>query len=492
MNITEVTRRDIIDYLITNEISFAGRLDDLEFLGRIWDLHSMPSTDSRFDDAYNDIWQHRINNPDWDDDYLLGTILNLFKCADAIFLKFLETCLHPLVRPDKKVASELVSVFNELLANDGYVLREVSNISRSPVYKGTRLTESIQENGPDVISAANSSKLLSTFMESDSVVDSKSNRTKAFISYSHKDSKFLKELQAHLGYFVRERRMEYWDDTKITPGSKWREEIKTAIESAKVAVLLVSANFLNSEFIAENELPPLLAAAEEEGATILSVILRPCAFTSTNLNQFQAVNEPSKPLSMMRKYGREVVWTKLAQTIEEALNAAETVNISSNAKRSSREAKTSTSTEPTSNAENELPLTMSLSTRVKPRKTTDEYLKEGIKHFEAKRYDKALATYNKALKLDPTDPFIFGRRAETYHALKEYGRALQDLNHAFELDPRSATAWAYALRGDVYYGMKQFRSAHHDFEHALQLDPEYPYVKRRRNETIAKLKKQGE
>ena len=490
MNITEVTRRDIIDYLITNGISFSGRLGELEFLGRIWDLHSMPSTDSRFDDGYSDIWQHRINNPDWDDHYFLGTYLELFKCADEIFLKFLETCLHPLVRPNNKEASELVSVFNELLARDGYVLREESSISGRAVYKGTRLKESVHGNVNNLMSAANGPKQHSLRKDSNSMVDYKSNRTKTFISYSHKDSKFLTELQAHLGYFARDRRIDFWDDTKIMPGSKWREEIRAAIESAKVAVLLVSADFLNSEFIAKNELPPLLAAAEHEGATILPVIIRPCAFTSTNLKQFQAVNDPSEPLTKMRKYRREVEWTKIAKLIEEALNAQETGNIPSNAKRSRREAKTPTSSEPSTNAENELPLTMNLSTRVEPRKTKEDYLKEGIQHHEVKRYKEALATYNYALKLDPTDPYIYGRRAETYHALKENERALQDLNRAFELDPKSATAWAYALRGDVYYGMKQFRNALDDFEHALQLDPAYTWVKRRRNETIEKLKKQ--
>ncbi len=118
--------------------------------------------------------------------------------------------------------------------------------------------------------------------------------------------------------------------------------------------------------------------------------------------------------------------------------------------------------------------------------------KEGKQHHEAKRYKEAVAAYNHALELDPTDPYIYGRRADTYRALREYERALQDLNRAFELDPQSATAWAYALRGDVYDDMKQYQKALDDFDHAYQLDPTYTWVKRRRNETIEKLKKQGE
>jgi hypothetical protein len=211
------------------------------------------------------------------------------------------------------------------------------------------------------------------------------NRTRAFISYSHKDSKYLTELKIHLGYFTGNSRIDFWDDTKMMPGSQWREEIRKAIESAKVAVLLVSADFLNSEFIAKNELPPLLAAAEHEGATILPVIIRPCAFTSTNLKQFQAVNDPSVPLSKMRKYRREEEWTKIAILVEAALNAKETGAVLSNAIQSRREAKKPTSAESYMNVDNELLLTLGPSTHVELRKTKEEYVNEGKLHRDAKR-----------------------------------------------------------------------------------------------------------
>ena len=116
----------------------------------------------------------------------------------------------------------------------------------------------------------------------------------------------------------------------------------------------------------------------------------------------------------------------------------------------------------------------------------------GITLRNLQRHKEALAAYNHALELDPTDPYIYGRRADTYRALREYERALQDFNRAFELDPESGTAWAYATRGDVYDGMKQYQKALDDFDHAYQLDPTYTWVKRRRNETIEKLKKQEE
>jgi hypothetical protein len=148
-----------------------------------------------------------------------------------------------------------------------------------------------------------------------------------------------------LGYFVRKGKIDFWDGTKIMPGSQWREEIRKAIESAKVAVLLVSADFLNSEFIAKNELPPLLAAAKYKSAIILPVIIRPCAFTRTNLKKFQAVNNPSEPLSKMSKSRREEERRKIAKLLEDALNAQETGIVLSDATQSRRDAKTPISSE---------------------------------------------------------------------------------------------------------------------------------------------------
>src|SRR5262245_66456163 len=90
-------------------------------------------------------------------------------------------------------------------------------------------------------------------------------RRKVFVSYSHKDKEWLERVQTHLKDLVRHGQVELWDDTRIQSGEQWQTSISNALNAACVAVLLISADFIASDFMAEEELPPLLAAAEQEG-----------------------------------------------------------------------------------------------------------------------------------------------------------------------------------------------------------------------------------
>lgn len=82
-----------------------------------------------------------------------------------------------------------------------------------------------------------------------------------------------------------------------------------------VAVLMVSANFLASDFIAEHELPTLLSRAKAGGTTIIPVILSPSLFSNTALGAFQSINAPSDPISDMTFSEQERIFVKVAQTI---------------------------------------------------------------------------------------------------------------------------------------------------------------------------------
>ncbi len=138
MKITEITRQDIIDAIQSEGVDWAGKMEEPQFLARMFDLKTMPSTDQRFLNAAGDIRQHRINNPtDWEDDWVFSdTRFNLFHGADEVFLRFLCETIHPVVRPDVAEAVRLCQKYNGFLKNDGFQLVERTRISGKPVFVG--------------------------------------------------------------------------------------------------------------------------------------------------------------------------------------------------------------------------------------------------------------------------------------------------------------------------------------------------------------------
>jgi hypothetical protein len=157
--------------------------------------------------------------------------------------------------------------------------------------------------------------------------DATSDRNLVFVSYSHADSRWLDRIRVHLKPLERQGVLTLWDDTRIKPGTPWRQQIRQALERARVAVLMVTADFLASDFITTNELPPLLVAAEERGTLILPLIVKPCRFEQTiELAQFQAINNPSQPLTALRANRREQLYVKLSETIEAALQTRQPID----------------------------------------------------------------------------------------------------------------------------------------------------------------------
>jgi hypothetical protein len=134
-DISEVTRRSIIDYLIESNLSWSGRFGEDDFLARIYDLTKLPSEDHRYRNAAGDIHQHRIRNNDWPDDWVFhDSRFNLLHTSDRNFLRFLCETLHPIVRPNTEEVHALLDAYNRQLATDGWVIVESKKISGRPVF----------------------------------------------------------------------------------------------------------------------------------------------------------------------------------------------------------------------------------------------------------------------------------------------------------------------------------------------------------------------
>ncbi|HEX5719723.1 MAG TPA: toll/interleukin-1 receptor domain-containing protein, partial [Thermoanaerobaculia bacterium] len=144
-------------------------------------------------------------------------------------------------------------------------------------------------------------------------------RNRVFISYANADAKWMEALTTHLEPIARHHPIEAWYDTKIRAGDNWKEEIRRALASTKVAVLLVSANFLKSSFIVEEELSYFINAARSGELKLLWVLLSPCAFAEDGLQDFQAAHDIKKPLSSLTQNEADASLVAVCQQIKEAM-----------------------------------------------------------------------------------------------------------------------------------------------------------------------------
>ena len=134
MSITKITRRDLFDFIRISGIPWSGRLEEVAFLNRIYDLTNMPSTDNRYPNATGDIHQHRVNNWDWEDDWVFDDERFQLQSDDELFLKFLCETIHPIVVKENSHANLLSNEYNKFLAPDGFKIVPIKEISERPVY----------------------------------------------------------------------------------------------------------------------------------------------------------------------------------------------------------------------------------------------------------------------------------------------------------------------------------------------------------------------
>jgi hypothetical protein len=144
-------------------------------------------------------------------------------------------------------------------------------------------------------------------------------RQGVFISYAHDDDhKWLKSLLTHLAP-LEQRGVDIWTDLEIKPGDRWHEDIQDSLARAKVAVMMVSPEFLSSSYIASHELPEMLSAAESEGLTIFPIPLKYSSYEQSGLRPFQAARPLSEPLSNLRGSKLDQAFVEIASKLADAL-----------------------------------------------------------------------------------------------------------------------------------------------------------------------------
>lgn len=227
------TRKNIIDHFEIENIHFSGRMTDIDFLERLYNLKKLPSSDPRFENAAGDIWQHSVNNSDYEGNWVFGDDrFGLLNGSEETFLRFICEMAHPLVRPDTSEAKRILVIANDWLREEGwelYPLREIAG-GKILAFREASKAQKLQENEvahiwlPNMlrffishrdVHKVNAKKLgedlmtygISSFVAHDSI--------QAMSTWKHEIMKALQTMDAFLCYITNDFYNSEWTNQEI-------------------------------------------------------------------------------------------------------------------------------------------------------------------------------------------------------------------------------------------------------------------------------------
>jgi hypothetical protein len=245
--------------------------------------------------------------------------------ADAVILIGGLGCTHEtynIAIQEQKVVFPLATTggdarqsYNDILSN--WPIRPVEGISQENYQKilsqPIRNQSDAQNLTPDLMMLINGT--LRTQEESHQL-----ERRLVFISYSHKDKRWLEKLKVMLKPLETYRQIRIWDDMAIEAGQRWNDEIQNAISKTAVAVFLVSANFLASPYINKDELGRFTELAEQNETTILWIPVSAGRYDLAGIDKYQAAHDPAKPLDTLSPAKQNIVMVNISKKIEAAVD----------------------------------------------------------------------------------------------------------------------------------------------------------------------------
>lgn len=118
-----------------------------------------------------------------------------------------------------------------------------------------------------------------------------------FISYAHADEELKKELDKHLMSLKRSGKIETWNDRELIAGQEWDEIIKSELNKSDIILLLISIDFIASQYIWDKELATAMKRHEEGTAHVVPVILKNCLWQDMPFAKLQALPQNAKPVT---------------------------------------------------------------------------------------------------------------------------------------------------------------------------------------------------
>jgi internalin A len=184
---------------------------------------------------------------------------------------------------------------------------EESGIRTFPEVVGDRVIE------VDVHALLNGVELEGT-RRRERTMDTPRQAVRLFYSYSHKDETLRNELETHLKLLQRQGRLETWHDRKIEAGEEWKQKIDNNLERADIILLLVSSDFIASNYCYEKEMGRALERHAQGEALVIPVIVRAVNWRIAPFAKLQALPQNGRAVTLWED--RDSAWQNVSEGIE--------------------------------------------------------------------------------------------------------------------------------------------------------------------------------
>jgi tetratricopeptide (TPR) repeat protein len=329
---------------------------------------------------------------------------------------------------------------------------------------------------------------------------------KIFFCYAHEDELLLNKLKSQLTPLQRQGLIDVWYDRDISAGTNWEQQIKGHLDASQIILLLVSPDFMSSDYCYSIEMKRALERDERGEARVIPIILR-YVYWQGVLGKLQALPTDARPIKS---------WSDLDEALYNVTEGIRKVIEEITPKSPPPSPVLSTQSVLHAPPPTDLPN--------KVQNTKEQWLEEGNTLYGLKRNEEALAAYEQALRLDPNYAVAYSNKGLALNQLKRYEEALAACEQTLRLDPNYAGTYnnkgwalnglkrneealaayeqairldpnyaaAYNNKGNAYYGLKRYEEALVAYEQALRLDPNYAVAYNNKGEALNGFKRYEE
>ncbi len=296
-----------------------------------------------------------------------------------------------------------------------------------------------------------------------------------FYSYDEKDRDLRNLLNKHLTAMERQQLIKGWHDQDIRAGTEWKSAINKHLESAQIILLLISVDFIASDYRYSTEMKRALERHNSGDAFVIPILLRPCDINGLPFSQLDLLPSNGKPVKSwpnddeafeeVAKGIRQVVQEYLPRSKEQWLDEGHRY------RRAKLDEKALVAYE----------RALCLDTNY-----ARAHRNKGDVLYNLKRYDEALDAYTTALFLDPDSTRALPNIADILWLLGRYNESLDAYNYAIQLAP---TAGLSNRKGDVLFRLKHYEGALQAYEQAIRLDSSFAHAYNNKGNALSRLKR---